>query len=126
MAKRGRWAGREGEMRAVVERWARSGLPLAQFARREGIAQKTMYRWRQRLRVGEDRVRRGRPPVPGKDRSASGARSLFTEVSAALGQAPPAAAIMYEVVFGDGTRVRVPEHFDPDSLRILLATLREC
>ncbi len=125
MAERGRWSGREEEMRAVVERWARSGLPLAQFARREGIAQKTMYRWRRRLSVGDDRVRRGRPPVPGKDRSASGARSLFTEVSAALEQAP-SARIMYEVVLGDGTTVRVPEHFDPDSLRLLLATLREC
>lgn len=34
MAKRERWKGREKEMRAVVERWSRSGLPLAQFARR--------------------------------------------------------------------------------------------
>jgi transposase-like protein len=125
MAKRGRWADREEEMRAVVERWARSGLPLAQFARREGIAEKTMYRWRRQLRVGDDRVRRGRPPVRVDGQSASGARSLFTEVSAALGQAS-SPTVMFEVVLDDGTTVRVPEHFDPGSLRILVATLREC
>ena len=121
MAKPGRWGAREEKMRAAVEKWERSGLPLSQFARREGIVQKTMYRWRRRLGVGDDRVRRGRPRVPAEDRLGRGAKSMFTEV-----RSTPSAAIMFEVVFGDGTAVRVPEHFAPDSLRILLQTLREC
>jgi len=125
MAKRGRWPGREEEMRAVVEKWERSGLPLAQFARREGVAQKTMYRWRRRLGVGDDRVRRGRPPGSAEDRRRRGAPSMFTEVTASLRQAS-SPEMMFEVILGDGMMVRVSEHFDPDSLRILLATLREC
>jgi len=113
-------------MRAVLEKWERSGLPLSRFADREGVAQKTLYRWRRRLGVGDKHVRRGRPPVGpagGGDRHASPSASMFTEVSTTRRHA---AATTFEVVLGDGTMVRVPEHFDPGSLRILLATLREC
>lgn len=120
MAKRGRWTAREEEMRAVVERWSRSGLPLAQFARREGIAQKTMYRWRRRLGVGERQVRRGRPRAG----AAVSATSMFTEVRPSVGRAT--STTMFEVVLGDGTTVRVPIQFDADSLRVLLVTLRGC
>jgi len=120
MAKGGRWKAREEEMRVVVERWSRSGLPLAQFARREGIAQKSLYRWRRRLGVGDRQVRRGRPPVG----VVGVAPSMFTEVSTSLGRAT--STTMFEVVLGDGTMVRVPGQFDPNSLRVLLATLREC
>ncbi len=49
MAKQGRWLAREAEMRAVLTKWERSDLPLSQFARREGVAVKTLYRWRRRL-----------------------------------------------------------------------------
>jgi transposase-like protein len=118
-------ASREEEMRAQLERWERSGLALSRFARQEGVAQKTLYRWRRRLGVGDDRVRRGRPPTGARDRGSSSARSMFAEVSAPLRQAS-SATIMFELVLGNGTTVRVPEHFDPDSLRILLATLHEC
>ena len=45
MARGGKRATREEGMRAVLEKWERSGLPLARFADREGIAHKTMYRW---------------------------------------------------------------------------------
>jgi len=70
----------------VVERWERSGLPLSRFADREGVARKTLYRWRQRLGAGGERVRRGRPPV-GETRSRSQSASIFTEVSTVLGTA---------------------------------------
>lgn len=55
------------------------------------------------------------------DRSAA----LFTEVSSAVGQATTRRGI-FEVVLVGGTTVRIAEDFDPDSLRILLDTLREC
>lgn len=121
MAKQARWVGREREMRAALEKWERSGLSLSEFARREGIAQKTMYRWRRQLGVGDDRVRRGRRPGRDDDRVAP----MFTEVSAALSQAS-SAQMMFEVVLGDGTTVRVPEDFNSGSLRNLLSTLRGC
>lgn len=127
MARRGRPGTRVDEMRAVLGRWERSELPLSRFADREGIGRKTLYRWRRRLGIGGDRVRRGRPPVGlvGENRSRSQSTSMFTEVSTALG-AVSSSATKFEVVFGDGTMVRVPAHFDPGSLRVLLQTLREC
>jgi transposase-like protein len=114
-------------MRALLEKWKRSGLPLARFAAREGITQKTMYRWRRRLRVGDDRVRRGRPPVAsvgGGEGERLQAASIFTEVSAAVRTA--SAAVTFEVVLRSGTTVRVPAHFDPGALSLLLQTLRGC
>jgi len=127
MARRGRLGAREDEVRAVLGRWERSGLPLSRFAEREGIGRKTLYRWRRRLGVGGDLVRRGRPPVGsvGESRSRSQSASMFTEVSTVLGTAA-SSATKFEVVLGDGTTVRVPAQFDPGSLRVLLETLREC
>jgi hypothetical protein len=124
MATGGRRAAREKVMRAVLERWERSGLPLSRFAEGEGIAGKTMYRWRRRLGVGANQVRRGRPVASvGARRAAVQAAPMFTEVSSAL---RAAAAVTIEVVLCSGTIVRVPEHFDAGSLRIVLETLREC
>lgn len=51
--------------------------------------------------------------------------ALFTEVSRAVGQGTMRQG-SFEVVLVDGTTVRIGEDFDPDSLRILLETLRSC
>lgn len=126
MANGGKRAARIKEMRGVLNRWERSGLPLSRFADGEGIAHKTMYRWRRQLNVG-DRVRRGRPPAAriGAERAAAAqSASMFTEVSSAFCASSSAAT--FEVLLRSGTMVRVPEHFNPGSLRILLQTLREC
>lgn len=128
MASRGRRAAREEEMRRLLGKWERSGLPLSQFAEREGLARKTMYRWRRRLGVGGDQIRRGRRPVAcvGGQRATAPSASLFTEVSSALRRPSSLVRVPFEVVLGSGTMVRVPEHFDAGALRILLETLREC
>lgn len=124
MASGGRRASREQEMCAVLERWQRSGLALSRFGEREGIAAKTMYRWRQRLGVGAEQVRRGRPAAGvGAQRVPAASGTMFTEVSSTL---RASAAVTIEVVLRGGTIVRVPEHFDASSLRLLLETLREC
>ena len=123
MGRRGRAGAREDEMRAVLARWERSGLPLSRFADREGVGRKTLYRWRQRLGTGGDRVRRGRPPVGEHHRSPPA--SIFTELSTAVGTAS-SSAMKFEVVLGSGMTVRVPEHFDAGALRLLLETLRAC
>lgn len=121
MARRGRAVTRADEMQGVLRKWERSDLPLSRFAKQEGVAVKTLYRWRRRLGVGDDQVRRGRPPGRSEDRR----EVTFAEVSGLLGGVSPASP-MFEIVLGDGMTVRVSEHFDPDSLRILLSTLREC
>lgn len=127
MARGGKRLAREEEMRAVLEKWERSGLPVSSFAEREGIARKTMYRWRRRLQIGGDRMRRGRPPAVPVDRGrrAGQSASIFTEVSTAL-RAGSSSAVTFEVVLRDGRTLRVPEHFESGALRRLLATLREC
>jgi len=51
--------------------------------------------------------------------------ALFSEVSAAISRSY-SAAVTFEVVLVDGTTVRVPDRFDPGSLRILLDTLGGC
>lgn len=115
-------AAREREMRSVLEQWVRGGEPISQFAAREGLAAKTLYRWRKRLRIGDDRVRRGRPST--KASGSSGASALFAEVRRpTLTLHPP---VGFEVVLADGTTVRVPERFEADALRRLLGVLGEC
>jgi transposase-like protein len=114
---------REREIRAVVERWERSGLTLTRFAEQEGVARKTLSRWRRRLGIGDDRARPGRPPGNRAEKARAGTATLFTEVSPALLTAP---APMFEVVLPAGVTVRVPERFAADALRRLLGVLVEC
>lgn len=125
MARAGRREAREEEMRAVLGRWERSGMTLSRFADREGIARKTLYRWRRRTGVGSNRVRRQGGHHQGSESVETTTAALFTEVTSSLGPVA-ATTVTFEVVLGPGTTVRVPEHFDPDSLRILVATLRGC
>jgi hypothetical protein len=49
--------------------------------------------------------------------------AMFTEVGSVL---RGSASVSFEVVLVDGTTVRVPEHFEPGALRLLLGVLREC
>ena len=125
MRKRG--AERRAEMRAVLERWEGSGLSLSRFADREGVARKTLYRWRQRLGIGGDHLRAGRRGAAsgGKSRGGLEGSAMFTEVSTAVRTAS-SSSVTFEVVFAGGTTVRVPEYFDPGSLRSLLETLGKC
>jgi hypothetical protein len=120
-------AAREQEMRVLVSRWARSGLPMSRFADREGIDRKKMYRWRKRLGVGDDRVRRGRPPMApgGSKRSSTGAASMFAEVSAAM-SAATRPTVAFEIVLRGGEKVRVPQDFEAGALGRLLVVVREC
>jgi transposase-like protein len=96
------------EMRRLLARHERSGLTLSEFGRREGLVPATLYWWRRRLRDAESAA----PPAVS-----------FTEVRTV---AAAAAERGFEVVLDGGTTVRVPERFDPASLRVLLKTLREC
>ena len=116
-------AARAQEMRVLVNRWARSGLPMSRFAEREGVGRKTLSRWRKRLGVGGDQVRRGRPPMAAmrSERRSTGTAAIFTEVSAAIRP-----SVAFEIVLRGGERVRVPEDFKAGALGRLLVVLREC
>ena len=123
MARGKKRAAREQEMHVLVKRWARSGLPISRFAEREGIGRTTLSRWRKRLGVGGDQVRRGRPPIGAMrgERMSTGTASMFAEVSTAIRP-----SVAYEIVLRGGERVRVPQDFEAGALGRLLAVLREC
>jgi transposase-like protein len=94
-------------MQRVLARWERSGLTLAEFARRAGVPPGTLGWWRHALRASE------RTPGDG--------RFLELPVRSPLAEAPRPALATFEVVFGDGTVVRVPAGFDAEALDRLLA-----
>ena len=94
-------------MQRLLSRWEGSGLTLAEFARRAGLAPGTLGWWRHALRAGE--------------RTAGDGRFLELPVRRALAAAPSPVAAPFEVVFGDGTVVRVPAAFDAAALDRLLA-----
>lgn len=101
-AGRDEWAKRVG-------RWQRSGLTARGFAEQAGLNAHTLTFWKWRLgREGEEGG-----PAPGVVRAAWQARpAAFVEVvakSAPAGDGPrQLAADCFEVVLGDGLRVRVP------------------
>ncbi len=94
-------------MQRLLARWERSGLTLAEFARRAGMSAGTLGWWRHVQRAGE------RTPGDG--------RFLELPVQSARAEAPRPGPTIFEVVFGDGTVVRVPAAFDAEALDRLLA-----
>jgi hypothetical protein len=97
-------------MRRLLAAQERSGLTLAEFARRRSLRAGTLSWWRHRLRAEEPS-------------GASAAGGRFIEVTPAVlnaeGRAPG-----FEIVLGDDTVVRVPGRFGEEDLRRLLAVLR--
>lgn len=65
--KKGNWVQRsEGEWRALLSRFARSGLGVGAFCQRESISTASFYRWRALLGKGDaggDETRRDPGPV---------------------------------------------------------------
>jgi hypothetical protein len=96
-------------MQRLLGRWERSGLPLAEFARRAGMRPGTLTWWRHTLRAGERRAGEG--------------RFLELPVRRPLAAAPRPGAAPFEVVLGGDTVVRVPAAFDAEALDRLLAVV---
>ncbi len=95
MTERGR------EMQRLFGQLERSGLSLAEFARRRGLSEQTLRWWKKRLRETETEA------------------VEFVEVKMASGHA----AAWFEVVL-PGATVRVGERFDSQALERLLAVVR--
>jgi transposase len=103
MATRAEWIER-------VRRCERSGLDLAEFARREGIKPKQLYWWRWRIRSSAG------PAAP--------ARPEFLPVRVVTSTPQPAATPI-EIVLPNGGLVRVRPGFDPATLERVLAIAAE-
>jgi transposase len=94
----------ESRWREVLGRQRSSGLSVAAFCRRHGIAAASLYAWRRRLSVA----------APGR---------AFVDAKLTDVPAPADAAGLVEVCLRGGRRVRVGRGFDPDLLKELVATL---
>lgn len=113
---------REVEWRRVLAEQERSGLSVAEFARRRGVSAGSLGWWRYvaRRRAAERR---------GTQIRATGRRvkrGRFVEVRLAperRGLGASVAGASFEVVTPGGCMVRVPVHFDADVLRRLLTVL---
>ena len=79
-----------------------SGLSVEQFAASAGLDAKRLYRWRRRLQDAE--------------------RPAFVEITAARTRAQ-GGGVGFEVLLGEGRRVRVPVGFDAAELRRLVEAL---
>ena len=89
------------EMQRLFGQLERSGLSLAEFARRRGLSEHTLRWWRKRLRETE--------PNPVE----------FVEV-----KVPSAGAVAYFEVVLPGATIRVGERFDSQALERLLTVVR--
>jgi len=90
------------QARTVLEKQAASGLPVSQFAAREGLESARLYRWRERLGV-----RAGQLP---------GASAEFVEVKAMRPS-------RVELVLRSGHVLFVPDSFDTGALTRLVEML---
>jgi len=112
----------------LLRRWARSGLSQAEFCRRHRLKAVTFAWWKRQLRAAGPRPPREQsidararavPKRRGRSPKTSG---RFVEVL--LGGASGASA--YEVVLAGNRTIRIPEHFDPQSVSQLIAAVESC
>jgi len=103
MATRAEWI-------ELVRRCERSGLEVAQFARREGIKAKQLYWWRWRLRSSGELLAPREPE--------------FLPVRV-VGSPAPLPGTPIEIALPNGRLVRVVPGFDPATLERVLAIAAE-
>jgi hypothetical protein len=96
-------------MRAIVERWRRSGLRSAEFCRRRGVDPQRLSYWKRVLGVLEERPK--------------ARRVSFTPVQVVELERSSSAGL--EVVLPGGERLVVREGVAPELLQEVLRALRE-
>jgi hypothetical protein len=118
---------RERFWRRTIRQQERTGLSVRDFCRREGLKDWTFRWWRQEL------ARRDRQPASAPPRQRQGHPTeeapAFLPVRVVdvepIAPRPPA---LIEIVLSAGPTLRVPEGFDPQTLRAVLTVLegRRC
>jgi hypothetical protein len=101
--------------RGLVRRWKESGLTCDGFAAQAGINAGTLSYWKWRL---------GKEATPAKRSPRRAEAPVFVEVTPTAGWTPRTSERI-ELVVNDDIVVRVPEHFDDESLRRVLGVLRK-
>lgn len=98
------------EARAALKGLAASGLSVGNFARREGLDDARLHRWRRHFaREGAGR----------ESAAASGPTPALIEI-----RPSPRRAEVVEIVLASGVTLRVAERIDPSALARLVAALR--
>ena len=119
MAEQGRLTKHGRAMRRLLAEQQRSGLTLAEFARRRGVRAGTLSWWRHRLGTEQRWAKSRRRP--------SSKAGRFLEITpASVVPAEARSAAWFEIVLGDGTLVRVPGRFGDEELRRLRWRVRRC
>ena len=108
MSKRDAWAAR-------VASWTASGLPLSEFAERNGVNESTLRWWKDRLGFATREMQRGR---------ASKALTKKAPPPLTFVELTDTSEDQIEIVLPSGVRVRVRRGFDSATLTQLLAVLR--
>jgi hypothetical protein len=111
-------AQRETHWRRLIDRWRASGQPKSAFCEREGVSDAAMHWWMRQLERRDGRGRsKASAPAPRKP-----AKPKFVPLrvvtSSSSGTQP------FELVVA-GKVVRVPQGFDPETLRQLIAALED-
>jgi len=104
-----------------MEQWAESGLTGAEFAREIGVKEGTLRHWKWYL----DRLTQTRRAAALPTR-----RPQFVELIAPTAGTSMTSGIVaspepFELVLGNGQRIRVPARFDPNALRRLLDAVED-
>jgi hypothetical protein len=113
---------RARQMRGVVARWERSGLTQREFAARNGLTPTTISWWRHVFRRAAEGQRPSRGDGAAPRWSGSG-RRVASLVEVKLAAPANSGGGGLEVVLRTGHLVRVPAHFEPATLRAVVAAL---
>jgi hypothetical protein len=121
-----------GVWQARIRQWDESGQTARAFAEANGVNIWTLRGWRERL-ARERRIGRTRPVEASRERSrktgrqgkqrAGSERALpFVELVSG-GRLERSTEDRFEIVLSDARTIRVPAHFDAQTLRQLLTVL---
>jgi transposase-like protein len=117
----GRSAERERYWRGVIKKQRASGLSVAEFCRRNDVADALFYRWRRRLAELDAQQDSGPMAADRINEADRQAAARFVPIQL---PSPPVPA-GFEIVRADGLRVLVPAAFEGEALRELLRALEE-
>jgi transposase len=100
-------------MREVIERWHASGDSARSFAKANGLAPSTLFRWQQRLTESDG--------AAGREKHE---RISLLPVRVVAGTTEPEATDAIEVVLTTGDRLHVGPGVAEDRLRVVVRVLR--
>lgn len=115
---------KEREWRAIVERWAGSGMSVRAFCQERGLSEPSFYAWRRTLAARDRLAREQFVPVRIAPHSAPHSAPESALETTATSTVENAASAL-QLLVGEGRRLLIGPGFDGPTLRRLLALLEE-